>query len=172
MATKKAGGKKSGGRTPSNPYDVVFKVLKDAELDPRPYEGGEGYVVSFAEEIYEGGLFEIIEEDDRVLFYLEFRDQAPEERRAEVAEFITRANNGIVVGNFEMDYADGSVRYKTSLDFQDDELSPALVRNLIVAARDGAGAYGEVLAEVIKGEKSAREAIDAVEEPIEEGDES
>ena len=39
----------------------------------------------------------------------------------EMAEFITRANYGLNHGNFEMDYRDGEIRYKTSL-FSDDEI--------------------------------------------------
>ncbi|MDE6774844.1 MAG: YbjN domain-containing protein [Ruminococcus sp.] len=39
----------------------------------------------------------------------------------DMTEFITRANYGLNHGNFEMDYRDGEIRYKTSL-FSDDEI--------------------------------------------------
>lgn len=48
-----------------------------------------------------------------------------------IAEFITRANSGMIIGNFELDYADGTLSYKTSLDVQEAQLTHALLRNLI-----------------------------------------
>lgn len=50
---------------------------------------------------------------------------------AEIAEFITRANYGMVIGNFELDYRDGEIRYKTSIDVEGDRLTPALMKNLV-----------------------------------------
>ena len=38
-----------------------------------------------------------------------------EQYRPVVAEYITRANYGLKVGKFEMDYSDGEVRYQTIL---------------------------------------------------------
>jgi len=46
-------------------------------------------------------------------------------KRGAVAEFINRANYGIIIGNFEMDFADGEIRYKTSIDVQGDKLTSA-----------------------------------------------
>ncbi|MEL7052307.1 MAG: YbjN domain-containing protein [Cyanobacteria bacterium J06588_5] len=48
-----------------------------------------------------------------------------------MAQFITRANYGLILGNFELDYTDGEIRYKTSLDVESDRLTPALTKNLI-----------------------------------------
>lgn len=52
----------------------------------------------------------------------------PEDRRLALAEFLTRANYGLFIGNFEMDWQDGEVRYKTSIDVAGDRLSTALVQ--------------------------------------------
>ena len=56
---------------------------------------------------------------------------APGERMAAVAEFITRANYGLIIGNFELDFSDGEIRYKTSLDVEGDRLSQALIKQLV-----------------------------------------
>ena len=32
-------------------------------------------------------------------------------KRQDIAEYLTRANYGMVMGNFEMDYSDGEIRY-------------------------------------------------------------
>ncbi len=40
--------------------------------------------------------------------------KAPEEKRLAIAEFVARANDGLRIGNFELDFGDGEVRYKRS----------------------------------------------------------
>ena len=41
--------------------------------------------------------------------------EVPDERRLEVAEYLHRANYGLLLGSFEMDYDQGEVRYRTAL---------------------------------------------------------
>lgn len=42
------------------------------------------------------------------------------------AEFLTRANYGLVFGNFEMDMHDGEIRYKPSFRAAEKPLVPML----------------------------------------------
>jgi hypothetical protein len=73
-----------------------------------------------------------VDEDERWLaFYSQLDSHIPEERRPALAEFFARANYGLVLGNFEMDFRDGEVRYKTSINVRDDRLSVGLVRPLV-----------------------------------------
>ncbi|MBL8165573.1 MAG: YbjN domain-containing protein [Anaerolineae bacterium] len=73
------------------------------------------------------------EELEQFVFYSVLPVNAPPPRRAAVAEFITRANSGMIIGNFEMDYSDGEVRYKTSVDVEGSDLTLPLVRQLVYA---------------------------------------
>ena len=73
------------------------------------------------------------EETQQFVFYSVSPINTPEGRRAAMAEFITRANYGMMIGNFEMDFSDGEVRYKTSVDVEDTELNAALMKPLIYA---------------------------------------
>ena len=73
------------------------------------------------------------DETSQMVFYSVCPVTAPEAKRAQVAEYITRANYGLVVGNFEMDYDDGEVRYKTSIDVEGTELTTELIRPLVYA---------------------------------------
>lgn len=60
-----------------------------------------------------------LREDQSLLFFYSVCPvNIPEDRRPAVAEYITRANYGLYVGNFEMDYTDGEVRYKSSIDVE------------------------------------------------------
>jgi hypothetical protein len=58
---------------------------------------------------------------------------APPERRTPLAEFLTRANHGLSLGNFELDLADGEVRAKVALAVGDGPLDGAVVARLIRA---------------------------------------
>ncbi len=74
-----------------------------------------------------------LEEDEQFAFYSVLPVEVPAERRAAVCELITRANFGLVIGNFELDLADGELRFKTSIDVEGDRLTEALVRTLVYA---------------------------------------
>ena len=63
-----------------------------------------------------------IEEHDQMLFYSVCPVTAPEENRSTIGEFLHRANKGLHVGNFELDYNDGEIRFKTSVDVEGTEL--------------------------------------------------
>lgn len=71
------------------------------------------------------------EEQQQVVFYSICPFTAPKATRHEIAEFITRANYGLILGNFELDLNDGDIRYKTSIDVEGDKLTGALIRNLV-----------------------------------------
>jgi hypothetical protein len=73
------------------------------------------------------------EEMGQVLFYSVCPVNVPEDKRLTMAEFITRANFGLVIGNFEMNFDNGEVRYKTSLDVEAESPNLATLRHLIYA---------------------------------------
>ncbi len=71
------------------------------------------------------------ERDGQLLIYSVATEAVPAERRPAVAEFLTRVNYYMAIGNFEMDYDEGEVRYKTSVDVEGDHLSVAMARRLL-----------------------------------------
>lgn len=75
----------------------------------------------------------IIEEDDQFAFYSLCPREAPAARRHAVAEYITRASYNLIMGSFEMDFEDGEVRFKTSIDVEGSQIDPALIRNVVYA---------------------------------------
>lgn len=48
-----------------------------------------------------------------------------------IAEFITRANYGAIIGNFELDFDDGEIRYKTSIDDPEHVLTINAISSLV-----------------------------------------
>jgi hypothetical protein len=75
---------------------------------------------------------QVAPEHDAILFYSICPLRVPEELRLEAAHFLTRANYGLASGNFELDFADGEIRFKTVLDV-DSELNAAAVKRAVRA---------------------------------------
>ncbi|MCL2547971.1 MAG: YbjN domain-containing protein [Symbiobacteriaceae bacterium] len=89
--------------------------------------------------------------------------QAPNNRLHETAEFLHRANYGLIIGNFEMDFRDGEVRYKASVDFEDNQPAPDHINSLIDCALAMSDRYIPGLGKVIFANADAEEAIKEIE---------
>ncbi len=85
-------------------------------------------------------------------FYVLAPFQTPDHRRVAMAEFLTRVNYGLWIGNFELDFGDGEIRYKSSIDFEGTQLNTELIRNAVYPALDTMRTYLPGLIEVIKGQ--------------------
>ncbi|MGC9399915.1 MAG: YbjN domain-containing protein [Anaerolineae bacterium] len=100
---------------------------------------------------------------EQFLFYVMAPVKVPEERRMLCAEFLTRANYGLRIGNFEMDMSDGEVRYKSSLDFEGEALTPNLIRRAIYPAVQTMDRYMPGLMKVMYGAATPEVAIGEIE---------
>lgn len=155
-------------RPPSDNGLRAFDTLK-AFLDEdgwHPHRMGEKHVYrcDFAGKNSDLRCYAQIRADlEQFLFYVVAPVKAPEEVRSAVAEYLTRANYGLRIGNFELDYSDGEVRYKSSLDFENEELTPTLIKNAIYPAVQTMDHYTSGLMRVIYGGSSPYEAIQEVE---------
>jgi hypothetical protein len=113
------------------------------------------------------------EEQHQFVFYSVCPVNAPPNRRAAAAEFITRANYGMIIGNFEMDYDDGEIRYKTSLDVEGIGLTAPLAKHLVYANVIIMDQYLPGILAVIYGNSSPQEEIKKIEaghHPFEDDD--
>jgi hypothetical protein len=78
-------------------------------------------------------FIDLQEDAERVVIYSVCPFNVPEELRRRMAELLTRANYGLVIGNFELDLDDGEVRYKTSIDYTGSELTEQLLSRALLA---------------------------------------
>jgi hypothetical protein len=103
------------------------------------------------------------DEQQQFIFYSICPVNAPEEKRLAVAEFLTRANSGMMIGNFELDFNDGEISYKTSIDVEGDRLSTALIKRLVYANVMMMDEYLPGILSVIYGNVSPADAIAQIE---------
>ena len=103
------------------------------------------------------------EKQQQFIFYSVCPVNAPAEKRATLAEFITRANYGLIIGNFELDFEDGEIRYKTSFDAEGVTLNQTLFKNLVYANVSMMDQYLPGILSILYSAVSAREMIDQIE---------
>ncbi|MEO1373924.1 MAG: YbjN domain-containing protein [Cyanobacteria bacterium J06635_10] len=103
------------------------------------------------------------EQQQQFAFYSVCPINAPENKHQPIIEFITRANYGMIMGNFEFDFTTGEIRYKTSIDVEGDNLSFALIKQMVYANVMMMDEYLPGIMGVIEGEVEVKEAISLVE---------
>ncbi len=102
----------------------------------------------------------------QIAFYSLFPSKIPHLLRPKMAEFITRANYGLIIGNFELDYNDGEVRFKTSLDVDTAPLSSALLRPLLYANLSTFDHYYPGIIQIIETDFSAEQVLKLLESTV------
>ena len=148
---------------------AVFDAMQDFfTTDEWTFEQVEGHPIlrmNFAGDSGRWTCFvQTREEQAQFIFYSRLPVNVKPEDRASMAEFITRANYGMINGNFEMDWDDGEVRYKTMIDVEGSELSHTMAKNTVYANVLTMDRYYPGLMKVIYGEVSPAEAVKSVEQ--------
>lgn len=134
--------------------DWNYVRLEDTTILNMAFQGQNGRYECFAQ---------AREQQHQCVFYSVSPLKVPPEKRHVVMEFITRANYGMVLGNFELDLSDGEVRYRTSLDVEDVDFTPTMVRNLVYPNLLIMDRYFPGVMRVVYGGLTAEEAIQEIE---------
>jgi len=75
-------------------------------------------------------IADVDEKDKKFSFFSVFGLNAPEKKKAQMAELLTRLNTNEFLGNFEMDFDDGEIRYKTSIWYESIKPNKKLIENM------------------------------------------
>ncbi|MDJ0775292.1 MAG: YbjN domain-containing protein, partial [Mastigocoleus sp. MO_167.B18] len=96
-------------------YTSVINFFVQDDWNYTEVEEGRAFKVAVDLDNSNYNCYVIINEEKRNFkFYSISPVKVPENKYTEMAEFFTRANYGMNLGNFEMDFRDGEIRYKTS----------------------------------------------------------
>ncbi len=103
--------------------------------------------------------------EQQFVFYSIFPIQVPENKRLIISEFIARANYGMIIGNFELDFNDGEIRYKTSTNLEGnrDRLNFALIRSLVYTNGKIMDEYLPGMMSIISSDISPESVINQIE---------
>ena len=145
-------------------FETLGNFLKNDEWHPQQIEGNYTYRTFLTGDFGELRCEARIRlEQEQLAFYIFLGVNVPEDRRPAVAEFLTRANYGLPLGNLEMDLRDGEVRMKNSLSFADGELTDTLIRNILYPASSVAKSYFPGVLKVAFGSASPSDIIKEIE---------
>mmetsp|Transcript_3029 Transcript_3029/g.4070 ORF Transcript_3029/g.4070 Transcript_3029/m.4070 type:complete len:183 (-) Transcript_3029:348-896(-) len=103
---------------------------------------------------------------DRMIVFVESPVKVPEgDKRTVCAELLMRINYTLALGNFEIDFRDGEVRYRMAVDVEGSALSlPMIETNIMVSAATMDRYFPAVMA-VVYGNKSPLEAFEEARNP-------
>lgn len=104
-------------------------------------------------------MFVTTETPRRLTFYSHIGNEVPEIKRHRMCEYLTRANYGLVLGNFEMDMSDGEIRYRTSIDLSDADLTHKQLMTLVWVNLFTFDRYYPGVLKIMYGNTSAADAI-------------
>jgi len=112
--------------------DMVEAMLQEDGWQYAPVEGQPTLAMGFRGRHGSWMCYAHIDEERGVLvIYSVTAQSVPEGTRAAVADFLTRANFGLVLGNFEMDLDDGETRFKTSVELGGLAATAQFLRHLL-----------------------------------------
>ena len=136
--------------------DWTFTKLQGQSVLQMTYQGDNGLWNCFAQ---------AREPQEQFVFYSIYPELVSEDKRLAMAELLTRLNYGLVIGNFEMDFNDGEIRYKTSIGVEDDILTYQVIKRLVYANVTIMDHYLPGIREVMDGNMSPKDAIANIENP-------
>lgn len=99
------------------------------------------------------------EESRLVSCYVTHSVLVPEPRRSALAEAITRANWGFGMGSFDLDFDEGTMRFRTAIDVEGGTLVPKMLDNMIGTSLYTMERFHEAFMRVVWGGVEAREAV-------------
>ncbi len=100
------------------------------------------------------------EESEQLLFLSLFPTKVPGEMRPQAAEYITRVNYNLVIGGFDLDWADGEIRYRTSIDLSDQIEIGSLVHQLVGYNLSTMDRYYRPLMSLLFGGKTVNQVLE------------
>ncbi|NES98667.1 MAG: YbjN domain-containing protein [Desertifilum sp. SIO1I2] len=132
-----------------------FSKIEDDSALQTAFTSDQGTWLCFAQAVEN-------EATTRFFFYSVFPMKA-QDHHLEIAEFITRVNYGLSIGNFEFDFSDGEIRFKTSIDITEDGFGLATIERLVYTNVLMMDRYFLGLMDVFIGKKLPVQAINTVE---------
>jgi len=97
--------------------------------------------------------------DDAAVSYARLNQEIPAEIMTKVSEYIHRANYGLLSGNFEIDYSENRIQYKTFFYVPEGDIKPEAVEALFVVPFAAFTRYKPGLEKILADPSVSPEAI-------------
>src|SRR6516164_3047694 len=118
----------NGRQRKSKAFDVLAAYVKNKRWPAEQVPGKPALKAHVRTELCPVTYyFQVLEERHQFIFYISPDLKLPADLLPEVAEYVTRVNSGLRIGNFELDYSALVVSFKSSINFTGAQLSEALI---------------------------------------------
>lgn len=146
-----------------DPFQLLGEFLREDGWEPQRVGDKPAYEFAYTAENGVMAVYAWIREGFEQLFiHVMLPFAAGEENRVAMGELLTRINHSLPIGNFEMNFDTGELRFKGSLDFRGTVLLPALIRNLLYQALETSNLYLPALRAVAEAGFPPVEALKAL----------
>lgn len=131
--------------------DLNYSIVENRPIIMFPYTSKGNYQC----------IIDIDEENKIVIIYTILGSLVELEKRNRIAQLLTRINFGIRIGNFEMDYEDGQIRYKTSIDYEGvKDYDDSFLENLIMSNLVKTDEYYQAIEEGLHTRKTIEKILE------------
>ncbi len=106
-----------------------------------------------------------IKEDEYLVYAISSigADEGDAAMMANMAEFICRANYGLIKGNFELDFRDGEIRYKVHVACEGITPSTEMIKWSVYCPAQMFERYGTGIIDVVMNDASGKDAVEKCE---------
>jgi hypothetical protein len=147
-------------------YEQLIRHLDEREIRYLSNADNHSICADFREDV---GVYRVVAtvDSDEGLFQVFGHSpvRVPAGSRSAIAETIARANYGLKVGKFELDFDDGDLRFQAAQILPSDSLDDDTIRRLIGTAIIMLNTYLPAVLSVIYGNETPKDAIRFVEGP-------
>ena len=134
-------------------YDLALTFFRENDFPVVEVNPGQVLQTLFNGDSQQfNGYLQVPAGQSQAIFYSLYPTHASGDLAA-INEFLTRANYGLVIGNFELDFDDGSIRYKTSLDGTGRDVTVRDIRNMVEANLYTMNRYATGINAVLDGDE-------------------
>lgn len=146
-------------------FEVVYNLFEEDDWNFEVIKDGEALKLEVSAENGNYKCHAIADEETQTFrFYSIAPIKVPQFKRKEIADFIARANYGLILGNFELDMDDGEVRFKTSSYQSNMPLNFEVCKRLVYLNVKTLDDYFLGIMKVTYGDAYPEEAISLIEE--------
>jgi hypothetical protein len=144
--------------------DTLLAYFDHDGWDYRRIEGYDAAELGVAGDNGNYRLVVLVDAQRSIVRFLTFVEgKVPALRRHHAMEYITRANYGLLLGNFEFDLSDGEVRFKYAMDVEGSDITYAQYQSLLYVSVATMDRYFPGLQSVSQGTADADAAIADIE---------
>jgi hypothetical protein len=144
--------------------DTLMAYLERDGWDYHKVEGYDAIEMGVAGDNGNYRVVAIVDRQRSIVRFLTFVEgKVPQTRYVQVMEYLTRANYGLLLGNFELDLSDGEVRFKYAIDTEGSGVSYEQFQSLLYVSVATMDRYFPGLQRVARATADAAAAIAEIE---------